>query len=363
MKDKIVPILLVGGGTGGHITPLIAVAEGLTSRSIPFLFVGSRGGPEEELVGKNYPYKAIYAGKWRRYFTPSSFGKNLVDLVKIKIGFWQSLWLIWKTGARVVFCKGGYVAVPVVIAAWILRRKVIVHESDAVMGVANRFASHFASKVLTAFDPMIYPNHDQRYTQVGIPIRNSLRQAATLKSPKKSRSLVLIMPGSQGSTAINQHLAAVLPELLIQSDVVHMTGKDDYQKFQRLYEQLAPGQKSHYKVFAYIDRELPYYFQAADLIIGRASATTVAEAALFAKPIFLIPLPGAATDHQTKNASRLFEAEAAWIQDQANLTDKSFIQQISGILGDPEEAKKRGENLRKYFNTQDSLDRIISELT
>ncbi len=362
MKEN--KVILVGGGSGGHIFPLIALSEELQARSIPFVFVGSDFGLEKQIVTSyNLPFISIQSGKWRRYFTWKSFGANLVDIFRIVVGVFQAMRVIRKTRANTIVSKGGYVAVPMLIAGKLTGRKIVVHESDAVMGLTNRFGAKFAQNVLTAFSADTYPNADSRFIQAGIPIRKSLRQAAKLKSPKKSRPVILIMPCSQGSSSINEFVTSSLKELLSVADVVHMTGSGDYERCKSLVDELPEKLRNRYKVFAFIDRELPYYFQLADLVIGRASATTIAESALFGRAVYLIPLPTAASDHQTVNAKKLESVDAAWVDKQSDLDASKFKDRILEILANPSRLKEVGDNLKRYFNVESSLEKFMKVIT
>ncbi|MEK7171038.1 MAG: UDP-N-acetylglucosamine--N-acetylmuramyl-(pentapeptide) pyrophosphoryl-undecaprenol N-acetylglucosamine transferase [Patescibacteria group bacterium] len=354
------PILLVGGGTGGHIFPLVALGEELTARHIPFIFVGGRQGKEREIVGEyGWPFRAITAGKWRRYWSWLAAWQNFVDIGRNFRGFFEALTLLLRTHSRVIFSKGGYVALPMVLAAKLLGRRIIIHESDTVMGLTNRLSARVAGRVLTAFAPNLFSHHDDRYEQVGIPIRKTLRQAAKLKSPQKTRPLILVIGGIQGAQAINNLIRQSLPGLLPIADIIHITGDAEILLHKHLAEKLDRKFKGSYKPFSYITRELPYYYQSADLIVSRSSATTVAEAALFAKAMYLIPLPSSAGNHQLTNAKHLQAAGAAIMSEQQQLTDAKFTQTITSLLVDRVLLRNLGTRLSEYFNEQDAIDKII----
>ena len=362
MSDR--PIILVGGGTGGHIFPLIAIGEELQAQGKPFIFVGGKHGNEQKIVEKlGWQFVGIEAGKWRRYFSLSSALQNIGDGVRVIIGFFQAISLLRKTGASLVFSKGGYVALPFIYATKVLGRKLIVHESDAIMGLTNRLGANFASRVLTAFSTSIYPQADGRYLQVGIPIRRALRQATKLKSPTKDRQLILIIGGSQGSLAMNNLFKPLLAALVKQYDVVHSTGEADFEAYDRLRKALPKTDQPHYKPYAFIDRELPYYYQAADLIVARSSATTLAEAATFSKALYLIPLPSSASNHQLANARKLEAASAAIVREQYQLNSERLRTDLAEILNNRDQLKTMGDQLRQYFNQEESLPKIMNEIT
>lgn len=358
------PILLVGGGTGGHIFPLVALGEELAARKIPFIFVGGRVGKEREIITEyGWPFRSISAGKWRRYWSLITFIQNIIDLGRSIKGFFESLNLLVTSGARVIFSKGGFVALPMVLAAKLLGRRIIIHESDSVMGLTNRVSARLASKILTAFSPSVFPGHDSRFEQVGIPIRRTFRQAAKLQGVRKSRPLVLVIAGIQGSQAINRLVREALMELIQVADIVHITGEVEILPHKAIAERLSKKLQSAYRPFAFITRELPYYFQSSDLVVSRASATTTAEAAVFSRALYLIPLPGSASDHQLINARHLQAAGAAVMREEGTLNTEKFIDDIKRLLADKAQLQNLGTRLGKYFNEENAVERIIEIIT
>lgn len=362
-KQKHKPILLVGGGTGGHIFPLIAIGEELVVRQLPFIYVGAKGSREEAIVQElGWQFAPIAAGKVRRYFSFSTLIANTVDIFRTVQGFFQSIKLLIQTGAPAVISKGGYVAFPLVYAARILGRPVYAHESDAVMGLTNRLTASFARKMFTAFAPSAYPRADVRYLQVGIPIRKNLRQAARLRSPKKTRPIILVLGGIQGASSVNSYIRQSLKKLLPIADVVHVTGDREFATYQKVQAGLDKSLRGAYKPFSFLDRELAYYFQAADLVVSRASATTIAEGALFGKAMLLIPLPTAAGNHQVINAKILAGEHAAVTKEEYQLSPEDFTETVIKLLGDTAELSTLGMKLRAYFHNDDAIALILGEV-
>ena len=355
------PILLVGGGTGGHITPLVAIGEELKRKGLPFVFVGSKNGPEKAIVQNlGWTFCGVSTGKWRRESGLIAYGRNIVDLLRVIAAFFQSIAIIHRTKVRLIFSKGGHVALPVVWAAWLLRCRVIIHESDAVMGLANRWSLPVAKKVLTSFAPAVFSNVDTRFVQVGLPIRANLRQAAHLSVPQKTRPIILILPGSQGATSINKCLKPILKNLLAVADVVHMTGEKDYVEFGTFRSQLTPTQQKQYRPSPFIDRELPLCYRTADIVVVRSSATIAAEVALFSKALYMVPLPWAAGNHQLVNAQILAKASAVVVCPQENLTPEKLLADLRDLLEDSAMRQQLGERLHQYFNETQTLEKIIS---
>ncbi|MCR4277848.1 MAG: UDP-N-acetylglucosamine--N-acetylmuramyl-(pentapeptide) pyrophosphoryl-undecaprenol N-acetylglucosamine transferase, partial [Candidatus Berkelbacteria bacterium] len=358
------PILLVGGGTGGHIFPLVAIGEELASLKIPFIFIGGRVGREGEVVAEyGWPFKAISAGKWRRYWSLAAVTQNILDVGRFIRGYFQALSLLITTGSPVIFSKGGYVALPMVMAAKLLGRRIVIHESDSVMGLTNRISVRVASKVLTAFSPSVFPNHDSRFEQVGIPIRRTLRQAANLQGVRKSRPLILVIAGIQGSKAINRFVREALPEIVQVADVVHITGEAEILSHKTIAQGLSKKYQNAYRPFAFITRELPYYFRSSDLIVSRASATTIAEAALFSRAMYLVPLPNSASDHQLANALHLQAAGAAVLREEKDLNNEKFTDDIKRLLADKAQLQNLGARLSKYFNEQGAVERTVEVIS
>lgn len=363
-KETQKPIILVGGGTGGHIFPLVAIGEELSSRDVPFIFVGEEGGREQTIV-KEYawPFLPISAGKLRRHLTLSTLIANFNDAYKASKAFFQCISIILKTKSPAIFSKGGYVALPMVYAARVLGRKIYIHESDAVMGLTNRLSAKFAVRVFTAFSPEVYPMNDRRFVKAGIPIRRNLYQAAKLKAPKKIRPLVLIVGGIQGASTLNKYIRSNIEELIQFTDVVHVTGEREFEDHRVAQSKLdAKGQKA-YKPFAFLGRELAYYFQTADVVVSRSSATTIAEGALFGKAMYLVPLPSAAGNHQVVNAKILQKNKAAIVYEEYQLSSDRFLSTLKQLVINQEQQRELGEALKKYFYNELSIKIIVDELT
>jgi len=362
MKKKK-PIILVGGGTGGHITPLVAIGEELITRKQEFIFVGEQGGREEQIIEElKWRFRGIKSGKWRRYWSWQAIWQNIAGLGSFCLGFGQSIKILLRTGAPTVISKGGYVALPMVLAAALLRRRLLIHESDAVMGLTNRLSARLATKVFTGFPVKYYPQASAKFEFVGVPIRTSLLKTATASKPTKARPLVLIIGGSQGSQAINRLIWEALPDILLQSDVVHIVGETNEIEAKERFANLTDKQKNHYKFFGYTKRELPYYFAMADLIICRASATVLAEAGVFSRAALLIPLPSSASNHQLVNAKLLNESKAAFYLEQKGLTASQLAQKIIQLVEDRSRRETMGNALREYFHSEEAVDKILKEL-
>lgn len=343
--------------------PLIAIGEELAANQAPFIYVGGKNSREENIAkGLGWNFVGIDSGKWRRDNSFAGLSRNIADLINVAKGFFQSLRVLSKSGAEVIFSKGGHVALPMVLAARFRGKKIIIHESDSVMGATNRFSAKFAKKILTAFSTDTFDFADDRFLQVGVPVRKYLRQAASLKAPAKSRPVIMILGGIQGALSINNYIRQILPELLKHYDVVHSVGDQNLEAAKNTLTKLPKEDQPHYRLFGTIDRELPYYYQTADLIIARASATVIAEAAIFSKAMYLIPLPNGAGNHQVTNAKLLQKVGAVMFKEQYQLSSEVLLEDINLLMKDSTKRLELGTKLYQYFDNSKTLERIIETL-
>ncbi|MDD5626542.1 MAG: undecaprenyldiphospho-muramoylpentapeptide beta-N-acetylglucosaminyltransferase [Patescibacteria group bacterium] len=359
-------ILLTGGGTGGHTIPIVAVVRELVRqrKDLKLFWLGD-DHPEERAARENHiPFQKIACGKFRRYF---SFW-NLIDFFKIPAGIFQSFFLILGFKPNVIFSKGGYVSLPVVIAAWILHKKIIVHESDAVPGLANRIAAHLASKVLLGFnahsaEKLSAKSLQGKYIFTGNPVRQEILKGDPVKARdffhlSKDKPTILAMGGSQGARFINDLIRKLLGKLK-GYQIVHLTGVQSGSS-QRL--EPAKGKMRDYRSYSYLDGEkIALAYSIADLIISRAGANSLAEIAACAKPSILIPLPSAASDHQLANAKIFEKRGASIILEQKDLTSRKLISLITSLFKNPnqlETMRKKAKGLAKF----DAARKIASEI-
>ncbi len=304
MNEKT--ILLTGGGTAGHVTPNIALIPKLQQAGFKVHYIGTKDSIEEKLVGecKDVYYHSIASGKLRRYFSL----KNLTDPFRVVKGLFQAKRIIKTVKPDIVFSKGGFVTVPVVIAA---RKKapVITHESDYSPGLANKINARFATKVCVTFeDTLKYVGKKGIHT--GTPVRTALfegneQRAIELTEIGSEKPVVLVMGGSQGAVAVNEAVRGSLDELLKTFDIIHLCGKGKVD---------TSINKQGYVQYEYANEELPHYMALADIVISRAGANAIFEFLSLKKPSVLIPLPKSASrGDQLLNAS-YFERKGYAIQ-------------------------------------------------
>lgn len=353
IKKEKINILITGGGTGGHVVPLLAVAEELKKHTADILFVGSGLEMEKEAAKKlDIRYKSILSGKLRRYF----HWQNFIAPFKILLGFFQSLAIILSFRPRVIFAKGGYVTFPVVLAGWLMRISIIIHESDVVMGLANRWEAKMAKKVCLGFPVENYrhlPLNKIVYT--GNPLRKEFLQKDTRYKIQDRNKLptILIIGGSQGARFINQSIASLLDKLTKKYYIIHIAGKNDYQWLKK-------NSWPNYELYDFTDKVLEL-MEKADLIISRAGANTLAEISILAKPSILIPLPTGASNHQGENAKVYEKNNAAVVVSESGLTPESLKDIIERLLEDKKMLMEIG-NRAKELSQPNASEAIAEEI-
>lgn len=351
-KEKV-RIIITGGGTGGHIVPLMAVTRELKKRDFDILYVGSGMELEKKVAEKeNIKYKSVLSGKFRRYFSY----ENFIDPFKIMIGFFQAFWIILTYRPKVIFAKGGYVTFPAVLAGWILMVPIVTHESDVVMGLANRKEAKLAKKICVGFPIDNYKDIPlDKIIYTGNPIREEFVHAKRSNNSNKrsDRTIptLLVTGGSQGSRFINQTIAALLNYLTIKYHIIHISGKNDY-------EWLKKNRWPNYDLYQYTD-QMSILMKKADLIITRAGANTLAEISALAKPSILIPLPSGANDHQTANAKVYQKNNAAVVATEKGLTPDNLKSIIDHLMRDQKMLSEIGHKAGEL--SQSDADKAIVE--
>lgn len=310
-------ILLTGGGSGGHISPNLAIATVLKQKQsdLELLYVGSRLALDAELVKPSgIAFKAIFTGKLRRYFS----WQNFIDPLFVLLGFFQSFFLLIRFWPRVVFAKGGFVSLPVVAAAFLLRRPIILHESDSVMGLSNRLLARIATTVCTAFPGVT--DKSSKEVMTGNPVRTSIlhgdpTKGFELTGFRPEKPVMLVWGGSQGSQEINELLHGSLSELISVFQIVHVTGLGKQTEI------------SHpaYRQFEYIADDLKHIYAITNLVVTRGGANSLYELALMQKPNIIIPLKTAAHNHQQINAEYFEQMGASLILRDESLSDLAKV--------------------------------------
>ncbi|WP_092563986.1 undecaprenyldiphospho-muramoylpentapeptide beta-N-acetylglucosaminyltransferase [Anaeromicropila populeti] len=322
-------IILTGGGTAGHVTPNIALLPELKAHGYDIRYIGSYDGIEKKLIEEfDIPYYGISSGKLRRYFDP----KNFSDPFKVVKGYRQAAKLIKELKPDVVFSKGGFVTVPVVLAAKRKKIPTIIHESDMTPGLANRICIPCATKVCANFPETLQSLPPEKAVLTGSPIRKELFSGNKLAGLEfcgftVNKPVILVIGGSLGSVVVNDAVRSVLPVLLEKYQIIHLCGKD------KLDHKLAgtPG----YVQYEYIKKELSDLMDAADLVISRAGANAICEILALRKPNILIPLSAAASrGDQILNAASFQKQGFSYVLPEEKLDGQSLLNAIEAVYQD-----------------------------
>lgn len=354
---KIKKIIFTGGGSAGHVTPNLALIKKFRQEDWEIEYIGSYDGIEKEIITKaDISYHPISTGKLRRYFS----WKNFLDLFNIFYGIIQALILCYKLKPNVIFSKGGFVSFPVVIAAWLNRIPVVIHEADLTVGLANKLCFPFASKVCITFPETIdYMKSKDKVVVTGVPIRESFFHGDAAKgmdlcSFTANKKIILVFGGSVGSGTINQVVRQLLPGLLDNFQVVHICGEN---KIDLNCDYVG------YKQFTYLYYDFPHLLAAADLVIARSGANSIYEIIAMRKPNILIPLPKTASrGDQIVNAEYCVNRGFSEMILSEDLTPELLLQKISLVEKNHD---VMGEAMKKFviLNSVELIYKIIREVS
>lgn len=316
-------IVLTGGGTAGHVTPNLALLPSLQERGYEIHYIGSYNGIERKLIeNSGIPYDGISSGKLRRYFDL----KNFSDPFRVVKGYAEARKLLKTYKPDVVFSKGGFVAVPVVLAAKHFKIPTIIHESDMTPGLANKICIPSAAKVCCNFPETLQYLPEGKAILTGSPIRRELLTGdrltgLTYTGLSAAKPIILVIGGSLGAVTVNNAVRSLLPRLLEKYQIIHICGKG------HLDEALIG--RSGYVQYEYVDAPLRHLFAAADLILSRAGANSICEILALRKPNVLIPLSAAASRGDQILNARSFEKQGfSAVLEEENLSDETLYDAI-----------------------------------
>ncbi|MCF0133311.1 MAG: undecaprenyldiphospho-muramoylpentapeptide beta-N-acetylglucosaminyltransferase [Blautia sp.] len=322
-------IVLTGGGTAGHVTPNIALIPKLQERGYQISYIGSYQGIEKSLIEElGIPYYGIASGKLRRYFDL----KNFSDPFRVLKGFDQAMRLMKQLKPDVVFSKGGFVSVPVVIAAGRCKIPAIIHESDMTPGLANKLCFSSAAKICCNFPETADSLPKEKAVLTGTPIRKELlagnkESARAFCGFESEKPVMLIIGGSLGAASVNENIRRILPGLLEHFQIIHLCGKG------KLDQSLAGT--AGYVQYEYIQKELPDMFALADIVISRAGANAICELKELAKPNLLIPLSAKASRGDQILNARSFERQGfSVVMEEEEITEEKLLQTILTLYED-----------------------------
>lgn len=361
-------IVLTGGGSGGHFYPLIAVAQEIKKISreeklLPpdLVYMAPEPYDADVLYEHDITFKKIASGKWRKYASIL----NILDTFMVAIGSVKAILTMFFVLPDVVFSKGGYASVPVLVAARFFRIPVIIHESDSLPGRANAWAAKFAKRIAISygetgelFEKLAKKEKGSgpRIALTGNPVRHEL----TTLSPtgaheflKLSAELptILVLGGSQGAQIINEILIEALPELVAKYNVIHQTGQKHFEiarETANIVLQDNPN-KERYVAFPFLNvLALRMAAGISELLVSRAGSGSIFEAALWKKPTILIPIPQGVSHDQHSNAFAYARSGAAVVVEQANLTPHLLVSEVTRLMENTEERARMSEAAGRF---------------
>lgn len=346
-------IVFTGGGSAGHVTPNIAIIKELDASKMNIHYIGSKNGIEKELINKlQIPYYGISSGKLRRYID----FENVKDIFRVLKGCIQARRILKKLKPDLVFSKGGFVSVPVIIAAKSLKIPIFIHESDMTPGLANKISQRFATKIFTSFAETKKYFPENKTMVIGSPIRKEILNGSWEKGRaflnfSTNRPILTIMGGSLGAKKINEMVRASLKELTSKYQIVHLCGKGNVDK--ELLQ--IPG----YQQFEYINDELPDILAATDIVITRGGSNAIFEFLALKIPMIIIPLTKQQSrGDQILNAKAFEDKGYSLTIEEEHLTKESLVSSLEYVM-----SKK--ENYQLAMNTSEqgnALQVLVDEI-
>ncbi len=351
-------IAFTGGGTGGHLYPIIAVAREVKRIAeeerildLELYYFGPDAIPADSVQAEDLIVTRVTAGKIRRYFSVFSF----IDAFKVAFGILEAFWKMLLVMPDVVFCKGGFGSFPVTLAARIYRIPVVVHESDSMPGLVNRWAGRWARRVAVSFAGAAKYFPPARTALIGVPVRNRIiggnrEPAREVFGVFSNRPVVLVLGGSQGAAVLNRALIEVLGPLVEEFEVIHSAGPKNIEDVRlETAPILEGGGGVYYHPFGFMNEdEMRGAFALADIVVSRAGATAIYEIAANAKPAILIPIKIAAQDHQKANAYEYVRRGAAIVIEEDNLTPSVLLHEVKKLNTDTGRRARMAEAARSF---------------
>lgn len=379
MSQKI-HVVLTGGGSGGHTTPLVAVAQQLEKNAdVKITVIAEKNKKESQGVG-DYSTEFVWAGKLRRYHGESWFKRitdfesmylNIRDIFKVFVGYFQALMVLRRLRPNVLFVKGGYVSLPVGLAAWTLGVPYVTHDSDVLPGLTNRLLAKGAHLNLTGFPVDNYGYAPSKVRHVGVPIRQEFGVLTRDKARKKLKlstraPLIVITGGSNGGRAINYAALGVVDQLSQLGNVFHQAGAADIEDLHSILKAKKVSGKTYQMVDFIEGSKMAVYYAAADVVVARAGATTLSELASLKKATIVVANPKLTGGHQLKNADVLMSHDGARILHEAELTHDPniLLVHIDELLRNKKEREWLGGNLQRVFkpNAARTIAKILTEI-
>jgi UDP-N-acetylglucosamine--N-acetylmuramyl-(pentapeptide) pyrophosphoryl-undecaprenol N-acetylglucosamine transferase len=361
-------ILFTGGGTAGHIIPIIAIIREIKKNyqkeNFQFFYIGPKDKFSQALFNqeKDIKIKYIFAGKIRRGFSVKNICQNLIDvLFKMPFGILQSFFYIFFLNPDLIFSKGGFGSIPCVLIGKLFLVPIFLHESDIIPGKANQFLSKLALEIFVSFAKTEY-FPVKKMILVGNPIRTKILNGSKEKAKEifklnSVKPVILILGGSQGSQRINDKILTILPTFLKNFEIIHQCGENNFKEVHneakitlRENEEL----KNSYHLFPFLnEEELSHAYAISDLIVSRAGSGSIFEIAAVNKPSILIPLSESAQNHQVRNAYYYGVNGACIVLEEANFTSYFFLERLKQLfIHHPEILKKMSQRAKEFSKPQ-----------
>lgn len=369
---------------GGHLTPALAVIDLLKKEDWEIIFIGRKFAMEGEAsLSVEYkttremglPFIGLTAGRWQRSLTRFTF----ISFLKIPIGLIQSFYWLIKLRPEIILSFGGYVALPVCLAGWILGIPVVTHEQSVMPGLANKIIGFFAKKICVSWEKTLLFFPKKKTVLTGNPIRREILDEMKHKDSRlhlegvgmnlnEDLPLIYITGGSLGSHSINQVVLKILPKLLEKYQIIHQCGDssvyNDYEKLRIKNQKLRTELQNRYFLTKYVNAQnIGWVLNKADLVISRAGANTICELAALGKPAILIPLPWVGQNEQMENAKLLENIGIAVILEQKDLTEESLSECLESLMQNLEQYKKKANQAKEMVNlkARENLIQVIEE--
>ncbi|TQR20684.1 undecaprenyldiphospho-muramoylpentapeptide beta-N-acetylglucosaminyltransferase [Psychrobacillus vulpis] len=350
-------IVLTGGGTAGHVSLNQAIIPELINRGYEIHYIGSSDGIEKPIITDNFPsipYHSISNGKLRRYFSI----KNFSDPFKVLYGTLQAARVLKKVKPSLVFSKGGFVSVPVVLAAKLANIPVVIHESDITPGLANKIAMSFAKHIFTVFNETLKYLPSDKSSSIGAIIRPDLFNgdaiiAEKLTGFKYGKDTIIIMGGSQGATKINESIYENIDALTKDFQIIHLCGKGNINN--------SLVGKPNYIAFEYVTNELPHLLKMSNYVISRAGSNSIFEFLALKFPMLLIPLSiHASRGDQVLNANYFEEKGYAIVLEEENLTPNSFLDSITTLVNKRDDIISNQKSANSSKTPSEFVDTLLT---
>jgi len=363
-------IIFTGGGSGGHLYPIIAVIRELKKscpgKELSIIYIGPKDSiSDAALMAEDIKIKHVLSGKIRRYFSLAAFFQNIIDLfIMIPLGICQSFIYIFVLNPDLVYSKCGYGSYPITISAWVLGVPIFLQESDVSPGLASRKVANKVLEIFSSFPKTEFFNQN-KLIMTGNPIRDTVLSGSREEAKKTfnlsgGRPVIFIMGGSLGAQRINDKLLDALPFLLDTYEIIHLTGKRNFKDVVKEAKTVVKKNEVFYHPVGYFDEKtIAQAYAASDLIVSRAGSGSIFEIAANKKPSVIIPLPEAAQNHQAKNALLYAQGGAALIIEENNFTTNFFQAKIKDLFENPGKMRAMSEAAGRFAKPKAA--KIIAE--